>query len=320
MLVVSSNQFSKFFWIFSMNIWVFLFCLILVGIMYLNFLEEIKVGKDLEILEMDYINNSYLQETCRTKQPVYFLLKNGIALPDSHHLCTFQLAEFASKYGKEKVVAYESLNSSSAEVTLSQFIEERDERCQKIGEEKEEKEEKKEEPKQEVDNVPLWSENNSVLIEETPLKRYFKYCDAFLAPFGTVYTEYDFWLGSTGSTIPVRHHRHHSYYLFVMNGEISVKLAPFKFGVVGQAVLKNDYMIMDPPILAKQVEDAVPWMEVIVSTGYCLLIPPYWWHQTTFTDSETQVAVFMYDNVMNTIVNWGDLFTLSRNFWQSGRS
>lgn len=264
-----------------MNLWFFLISICVIGIIYLNFLEEIKVGKDLEILEMDYINNQYLQETCRAKQPVYFILKNGIILPDSNHLCCFDLVQFVEKYGKEKIQLYES-SEKYAEISLEEALP----LFHNNGEEDE-------------STLSFWSENNSVLVKETPLQRYLHYCDAFLAPFGTMDTEYDFWIGSKGATLPVRYHRRHSYYLYVMQGELNISLVPFKYYQDNDVVSKNDYKVIESS--QNLVKDSVPWMDVNVSTGCCLFVPPYWWHQIKF-QQDTQVAVFMYDNLMNVII------------------
>ena len=273
-----------------MNLWIFLLCICFIAVVYLNFLEEIKVGKDLEILEMDYMNNSYLQEICRSKQPIYFLLRNGIVLPDSNHLCTFDLAAFTGKYGKEKVVIYES---------PVRFVEKSLLEVEKGGEGGEEREGGGEGGEREggAEASTWWSENNSPFIEETPLQRYFKYCDAFLAPFGTVATEYDFWMGSVGAIIPTRYHRRHSYFLYVMQGEITLNLAPFKALGPGPGPNNLDYVMA-----LEEDEKEVSWMDVNVSTGYCLFVPPYWWHQTHFNQPDTLVAVFMYDNFMNSII------------------
>lgn len=271
-----------------------LFWALFLGILYLNFLEEIKVSKELEILEMDYLNNTSLQETCRDKQPILFLLKNGFAFPDSHHLCTFDLVAFAEKYGKENIFLYENSKPSAVPIKLEDV-------CSLFqGENGRGEHEEGEGEGEGGQTTCFWSENNSELIHETSLQRYFSTADAFLAPFGTIDTEYDFLLGCAGATIPLRHHRRHSYFLFVMRGDITLQLAPYKYKVnMGSLVSKNDYVYTE--LGSKQVQEQVPWMEVGVSTGSCLFVPPYWWHEIAFT-TDAQVAIFMYDNVMNAVI------------------
>lgn len=270
-----------------MNIWLILIIICFVGVLYLNIVEELKLGKDLEILEIDYIHNQHLQETLRVKQPLIFLMQNGWVLPDSHYFCSFDLPAFASKYGKEKVAVYETWNQEmdmSLEKALALcFVNHTEE--------------------SEASHRLLWSENNGPLIEETPLQRYSKSCDGFLAPYGTVDTEYDYWFGNAGATMPLRHHNRHSYFLLVLEGEVSVKLAPYKYGkALGNKIVTwNDYMLPSPMVTTKEVEQEVPWMEVQVTKGQCLAIPPWWWHETQFL-ADSQVMVFMYDNFINSLL------------------
>lgn len=272
-----------------MNLWLVLIFVCFIGVLYLNIVEELKMGKDLEILEMDYIHNQHLQETLRVKQPLIFQMQNGWVLPDSHYFCSFDLPSFAAKYGKEKIPVYESWNQEtimSLEKAMALCFQ------QEQGEDGEKGK-----------TVPYWSENNGSLIEETPLQRYCKSCDGFLAPYGTVDTEYDYWIGCAGVTLPVRHHNRHSYFLLVLEGEILVNLAPFKYEkALGKTVAWNDYIIPDNLVTSKEVETEVPWMEVQVGKGQCLSIPPWWWHETQFV-VDSQVIVFMYDNATNAVLN-----------------
>jgi len=286
-----------------MNWWIFLFFIFLLIFLYLHFLEEKKIGKNLEVLEMDYVDNHYLQENCRTKQPIFFALKNGFILADSHALCTFDLKEFVYTFGKLKVSLYESssqyqrvfLKDAYKSFILSSSQEE--EKTEQTG-----KTEEIEKIEQIGKNV-CWSEDNNEIIYDTPLYRHFHYCDTFLAPFSTVNTYYDMILGPSGVTTPLRYHRRHSYFLFVMQGEITVRLTPFKnTSILGdKTVSRNDYWYIDPEIRAEQVEETVPFVDVYVFTGNCLFVPPYWWHQINF-HTDAQMAVFMYDNIMNTML------------------
>lgn len=262
-----------------MNLWMVLFLLLFLFVLYLNFLEEMKINHELEILEMDYIHNDYLQEICRVKQPVYFQMKNGIVLADSHYLCTFDLTQFSNKYGKQKIDMFESptkFTNLRLEDACSLFT--------------------GSDPDRE-ETAQIWSENNSELIMETPLKRYFSYCDAFLAPFGTAYTEYDFILGSVTTTIPLRYHQRHSYFIYVIQGEITVKLTAYKKNNTLIKTIINDYTYPDEEDPQKELEEN-NFVDAVVPTGYCISIPPYWWHSIHF-NMDTQLAVFIYDNLMN---------------------
>jgi len=276
----------------KMNWWWIILIFLMLGLVYLHYVEEKKIGYNLEILEMDYVDNHYLQENCRMKQPLFFLLKNGLVLADSHYLCTFDLNVFAQQYGKEKLTLYESSSSQYQQVFL------KDAHTLLVSSSSSE-----EEKTENSNKVLYWSENNSEIVHDTPLYRHFHYCDNFLAPFSTIDTEYDLIIGPAGVSTPLRYHRRHSYFLFVMQGEITVRLTPFKNtnSLGDQVVLRNDYWYTEPEIRAEQVEETVPFVDVYVFTGNCLFVPPYWWHQINF-HTDAQIAVFMYDNIMNTMI------------------
>lgn len=281
-----------------MGLWMFLFMACFLAIVHLNVLEEIKLSTEMEVLEMDYLNNEYLHQTCRNKQPVYFQLQNGWVLPDSHYLCSFDLLAFSEKYGKEIISLYES-PQKAAKITLEKA-------CPLFTVEPciaDEQTDKDTGGDSDCSSTPIWSEHNESLINETPLKRYMKSCDVFLAPFGTIYTEYDFWLGCKGATMPLRFHHRHSYFLLVLKGEITIQLAPYKYHTaLGETTPNHDYIVAHPN--TQDVKEHVPWMEVIVYPGNCLFVPPYWWHQVAFVQN-SEVVVFMYDNLLNTTITWG---------------
>ena len=51
-----------------LNILIFLIVLFL----YIHITHQLKTSEDLEIYELDYIDNTHLQEVCDIKQPVLF--------------------------------------------------------------------------------------------------------------------------------------------------------------------------------------------------------------------------------------------------------
>jgi len=45
---------------------------IIVLVIYVHIINQLKTSEDLEVYEMDYTTNQYLQEVCNIKQPVLF--------------------------------------------------------------------------------------------------------------------------------------------------------------------------------------------------------------------------------------------------------
>ena len=180
-----------------MNLFLTIVLFVAVLLFYLNWTEECKIGKDLEIYEMDYVNNTHLQDICKSKQPILFSLN----LADSHHLRTTELNDLAEKYGKE----YVHVSNPKTPIPLEYAIQlkDRDRLC----------------------------EDNHDFIMDTPLHHYYASVDEYLKPSGTLQTIYDMVFGKV---TPLRFHRNRSMFLYAAKGELNIKLSPLKNIPVGK--------------------------------------------------------------------------------------
>ena len=55
-----------------MNFFFIFFIFIIIVFLYLHIIHQLKTSEDLEIYELDYKDNDYLQEVCNLKQPATF--------------------------------------------------------------------------------------------------------------------------------------------------------------------------------------------------------------------------------------------------------
>lgn len=179
-----------------MNLFLTIVLFVAVLLFYLNWTEECKIGKDLEIYEMDYLNNNHLQDICKSKQPILFSLN----LADSHHLRTTQLTDLAEKYGKE----YVHVSSPKTPIPLEYAVQLKD---------------------------GVVCEDNHDFIMDTPLHHYYASVDEYLKPSGTLQTIYDMVFGQA---TPLRFHRNRSMFVYAAQGELNIKLSPMKNIPVGK--------------------------------------------------------------------------------------
>lgn len=272
-----------------MNIFANVVLFVIVLLFYLNLLQECKIGQDLDIYELDYQNTEKLYKICQTKQPVVFRMDQGEVIPDSHYINTISPFSLAERYGKEDVFLSSPAEEEPIPVPLQSAILLLDN------------------DQQDVSNKMC--ENNHDFIMELPIHHYFQSIDPFLRPFGCIQTEYDM---AFGATTQLRHHQHHSFFVYAVGGDLDVKITPHKnlipFG------LANPYDGYTYPDLDKNTptrlncwqdeeddDDAdITYLNVSVPAGFCLYIPPYWWF--SIRQSGGWMAVFKYDTIMGRVV------------------
>lgn len=276
-----------------LNVILFVFVLLF----YLNFLEEIKIGQDLDILEIDYQNAEELNRVCQNKQPVVFRMDQGYVIPDSHYINGISPTNLSEKYGNE-------------DVFLSTYP------YNKFGE-----------PNEEPTVVPLKDavcvqhdhifENNHDFVMDLPIRHYYQSIDPFLRPFGTVQTEYDF---AFGNNTALRYHQHHSFFVYAVGGDLEVKLTPHKNIVAGFENPFDNYVYPDfhqnkltllncwTDYLEEDEDSHFTFLKISVPQGNCLFIPPYWWFSIRSVETGTGgwMAIFKYDTIMGKFVYWLD--------------
>jgi hypothetical protein len=271
-----------------MNLLVNVVLFVVVLLFYLNLMQEYKIGQDLDVYELDYQNAEQLNKTCQNKQPVVFRMDQGEVIADSHFINTIHPALLAEKYGKEDVLWSSSHQAGeNVPIPLEKAIMVRHDEM---------------------------FENNHDFIMDLPIHHYFQSIDPFLRPFGAIQTEYDF---AFGNYTRLRHHQHHSYFVYAVGEDLDIKITPYKNIVAKQGLASDGYIYPDPDknqetllncwgATSDEEEPDITFLNVSVPAGYCLFLPPYWWFSIRQNKSDAGqgwMAVFKYDTVMGKVVH-----------------
>lgn len=265
-------------------------------LIYMNVVEELRQGHDLEIYEYDYENHFELQRIVRKKQPVLFQLR-GTVLAEAHQIHGLTLEQYAAKYGKEPVrIRQSNLNEKPVRLRFQKALEliQTDKDRQYI------------------------SYGNEAFVEGTSLRRILSTLDEFIKPSMTMATDRDLIFGSPLATTPLRTHSAHSAFLYVPTGEINVKLTPAKNGSLLPGPVVHDSITQSSLWTDRELMEAVPTLEFPVLAGWALYVPPGWWYTYQLQDlrppvqtdvspewdgsQRTLVAEVRYTTVMNAAV------------------
>ena len=272
-----------------MNTFVHLLIFFLVLFLYVQIAHQQKRSEDLEVYEMDYVDNTNLQEVCDIQQPVLFEYR-------SHHPDFFQALTI------DRV-----LNSGSYDVHVK------------------DREDYEKKPDS-VDSIvlPLQSshtlmitdthakyfiENNGDFIDEAGLRSLFQENDSFLQPHFAILSNYDIGVGSSGASTPLRYHKDYRRYICVMSGKIRVKMTPWKSRKYLDVIDDyENYEFFSPVNVWKPQRnyfhemDKLKFLEFDVTPGYVLVIPSYWWYSIQYSE-HTLVSQFSYTTAMRLVVN-----------------
>ena len=278
-----------------MDFFVILFASIVIILLYLNVVEHYKKGIELEIYEMDYDNPYELQKVIKKKQPVLFEFRNRVLEPN-HVLNRITLEGLAKKYGKEKVHIANIKDISTLIKPVSLRLEKAVDLIRADNE------------------VAYLSCNNSEMIADTSLEKYAESLDEYVQPSFTVSKKRDFVFGSPSATTPLAYHENHSAFLYVVRGQITIKMTPFR----NEKYMKKPFQKMDGKTAslntdlwtANKVSEEVSALEFQVSEGWFLYIPPYWWYtvridNAAISETATIDTMFLtshYTTLMNMVI------------------
>lgn len=261
-----------------MDFWTNVILFFLILIFYLHLQHEWKKGEDLEILEMDYISNKDLQDICKLKQPVLFILDTIIPyVPEEKDDVTIKDIRDYYRSPEKSVdgisLSYKSANGLCSTDPHSYFF----------------------------------SENNTDII----LKKDFDTLSTYLEPPLLVSKKYDYWFGSANAYTPVRYHTDSSRYLAVLPGQgIRVKMCPWRFRSSFSPIKDyENYEFWSKTDIWKHFTGKS--LEFDVKAGYILYIPSYWFYSIQYIHVSVEegstrvssIACFQYVTAMNMIAN-----------------
>uniref|UniRef100_A0A6C0K2E4 Cupin-like domain-containing protein n=1 Tax=viral metagenome TaxID=1070528 RepID=A0A6C0K2E4_9ZZZZ len=278
---------------------------LVVFITYIHINQQYKRSEDLEIYEMDYSNNSQLQEICDVKQPVIFEFET--ILPAI--FANADLEYLSNKYGQELLNIKDTKDYAKSGKNDS------------------------------IDSIPItcanarklflndsgshyYTENNGEFLEETGLVEKIQEVDNYLKPRFTVNTKYDYIAGSAKTCTPLKYHYDYRHYYVVTSGKITVKMTPWKSCKYLHPIkdydnyeFRSTFNTWETP--APEMEK-VRFLEYVVEKGNVLYIPPYWWYSIQFADN-TSIYAITYNSLMNVVAyapQWFLYFIQQQNIYK----
>ena len=285
---------------------IIIFCIVF--FIYLHITYQYKRSEDLEIYELDYNNNSHLQEICDVKQPILFLFgKNdntevGADLQTINDELFTRIQNHMLSMDQSDDIKLKDSNDYFKSDSPADYIVL---------------------PFQSVNtllktdsNSHYFIENNPEFIEESKYYKEFRELDNYLKPSFTVNTKYDICMGSKGTVTPLRYHTDYRRFYLVTHGKIHIKMTPFKSSKYLYPYKNFDNYEFCSPVNVWDTQpkylnemDKIKCLEFDVYSGYVLYIPPYWWYSIKYSnENDTILAGVTYNSAMNVVANSYDYF------------
>lgn len=275
--------------------WYFIIFVVLV-VLYSNVAAEYKRSEDLEVYEMDYKNNSQLQEICSVKQPTVFEL--GVFCPELFETIMPGL----NRWEKDDLVI-KDVRQVFSPVDTAIVLPQRSARILMQTDTREQ----------------YYSEDNEGFLFDTGAHSQIRASvDPLLKPPLTFLGHYDWVLGSNNAHTPLRCHTASRQFYVVVQGKIRVKMAPYSYMKYMQEPPRVDndffgYISGDNPWTSSSQR----FQEFIVAAGSVLYVPAYWWFSIQFMTIDKVEASLLgcrFYTVPNIVANgrmWGEyLWTL----------
>lgn len=285
-----------------MNYLIGILIFIVVLITYIHITHQYKRSEDLEIYEMDYANNSQLQEICDVKQPVIFefetICPSVFQNADLEYISSSYSQEILNikdtkDYEKDSSVDSVRINSANTRNLFKNDA-----------------------------GSHYYTENNGEFLEETGLVEKVRVVDEYLKPQATVNTKYDYMSGSAKTCTPLKYHFDYRHYYVVTSGKITVKMTPWKSCKYLHPIkdydtyeFRSSHNCWENP---RPDMEKVRLLEYMVEKGSVLYIPPYWWYSIQFSDNTSLYAI-TYNSLMNVVAyapQWFLYFIQQQNIYK----
>ena len=189
---------------------VFLICLFI----YTHIRYHIKKVNDLDIYDMGQLNKEKLEEVCRLKQPVTFIIN------DNDIETEFSLTNMTQKYPDMRMNVHHS-----TEIPLEVSIQELNRLIKQSG---------------------YTSYNNIEITKDPVIIKQLERLNNFLSPPLTIYKSYDLWIGGSDALIKDKQHNYYRQYIYITNGYIECMLTT-PDGSKRQSIVVNQSEILFIP-------------------------------------------------------------------------
>jgi hypothetical protein len=263
-----------------------IFCLSL--FLYLHICFHIKTSNDLEVYDVDNLSKDKLEEVCDLKQPVIFNYN------DNNIINIFNNTNIKNTYGAFDI----KLRDVKKELTDNEllYVNINFNNLMNIFENKNTNK-----------DSSFFTENNLDFLEETGLIKVLKLNDLYLRPYLLLHCNYDVQTGEENAQTPFKYELYYRHYMLVTSGTVRVKLSPPKYKK--NLYVNNDYENFefkseinpwDVNYQYKSEFDKVKCLEVELTTGQMLYIPPYWFYSIEF-GKNSMICNFKYQTYMSSL-------------------
>jgi hypothetical protein len=285
-----------------------IFCLVL--FFYLHIYFQLKTSDDLEIYEIENPSKERLEEICDLRQPVVFKYDKNDNITKINEACLQStiVAKYSAFDVKIRNVLPDIKNEEdiSGNIVSSSFDGEMYIPLSLTNAINVMQEDKK---------SNYFSEKNADFLEESGLGKIYKYNDVFLRPHMISTCIYDYMFGSKGSQTPFRYELNYRNYFMVTEGEVKIKMTPYKSSKYLLPIKDYENFEFRSPINPWNIKeeykpdfDKIKCLEIILKKDQLFYLPAYWWYSIEFSEKTTSVCSFKYRTYMNIISILDKLF------------
>ena len=298
-----------------MTEWFFFFLIIF---LYIHILQQYKCSDEKDVYEMDYIDNTNLQQSCQLLQPIVFSTYRD-NVPETQRVGgsepSMETRSNGRVSGDEILPKLPSLDDAVGEVGtehLSLGI--MDETSTKYATPI---------PYQLAMNLlqdsttkNYYSEHNeTLLLQAAPeFLEKIQELDSFLQPPFTVQSHHDICIGAKGSYTPCRYHVNSRKFMVIQTGKITVKMAPWKKYAKNLHEIRDyelgeyrsNMNVWNPKEHHRREFDKIEFLEFDVDAGNILYIPSYWAYSIQYQEACTVMVEYTYRTLFNRLAFLGE--------------
>lgn len=254
-----------------LNILATLLIFLIVLMIYLHIQYHLKVNNTLEHYSVNEYKKDNINKICQMKQPFSFLYKNQ----DLLNIINFKNL---NKHFKKE---YLQIRKKSEDIYLPMSVE----RSMKLF-------------RKDVSNN-YYSENNGVFLKNTDLLKYFKN-NSVLSPNLVSNSKYDMILGTKGSNSKLKYNLFYRNFYYVTDGKCVIRLLTPENKRHLNINKNYDIFEYNSNIDCFSDDFNKKYLDVTLSKGDILFIPPYWLYSIKFLENSI-ITSFHYGSYLSNI-------------------
>jgi hypothetical protein len=243
---------------------------LIIFILYLHIVYHLKTSNEAAVYEMEFQSKEQLDNICQLRQPIVFLYP-PLSLCERDNLI--------DKFGNVNILIKNVDTNELIPYRLNDAIELIDKDT----------------------TGSYYMEKNYDLIKSNMIDKIAKYEKNFRPTF-TCKSKYDILIGSNGSHTSFQYEVNYRNYFIVTEGVANIRLAPPKCEEYLDPQI--DYETLDITssfnIWKNPKIKNVELIDVVLTKGQIIYIPPYWWYSIQFTE-KTSILSLRYRTYMNLI-------------------